>query len=395
MEWLQSLVPFVTANEEYSSHMASQSDRYNRSQDDPLKTTLVWKYTYADENEVWGKSSPKELKTFKYKPELCRRANISEESGFKLPLVSQMMQGYYRHTKYKFDVFESDAPDWELPDDLFRSDSRYALKERNLKPPVELKKMQFSPWAASSNDLWRIDTASYEKLASEGLYELADGVYRFCLGPSDGNKDDVSFASVSETFITQNIAAESDAYQKLGEKYRRCRTSEIKSLIGDRIDWEATLIAEDKPILEDLPEGVSSVIAMWRVSDNVYIGIRADHNTGFKSRAYFFAAAEGGKSTGKIDSFESLPSLAIGNTELDAYAGNAQALNNLAVLRYCGIANPKDYDEKAVIDMLKRSSQLGCAAAVYNLGVLYYNRGERDKSEKFFSEAKKKGYDLK
>ena len=394
MEWLQSLVPFVTANEEYSSHMASRSDRYNSSQDDPLKTTLVWKYTYADENEVWGKSSPKELKDFKYKPELSRRANISEESGFKLPLVSQMMQGYYRHTKYKHYDFESDAPDWELPDDLFRSDSRYALKERNLKPPMELKKMQFCPWAASSNDLWRIDTASYEKLASEGLYELADGVYRFCRGPSEGN-DDGSFASVRETYIAQNIAAESDAYQKLGEKYRQCRTSEIKTLLGDRIDWEATLIAEGKPILEDLPEGVSSVIAVWQVSDNIYVGIKAYHNTGFKVRAYFFATAEGGKSNGKIDSFEGLPSRAIGNTVLDAYAGNAQALNNFAVLWYCGIANPKDYDEKAVVDLLSRSSRLGCAAAVYNLGVLYYNRGEKDKAEEFFSEAKKKGYNLK
>lgn len=394
MEWLQSLVPFVTANEEYSAHMIFQSDGYNRRQDDPRETTLAWKYTYADENDVWGKPSPKELKAFKYKPELCRRANISEESGFKLPLISQMMKGYYRYTKYKFDAFESDAPDWELPDDLFRSDSRYALKERNLKPPVELKKMQFCPWAASSNDLWRIDTASYEKWASEGLYELADGVYRVYRGPSEGN-DDGSFASVSETFIAQNIVAESDAYLKLGEKYQRCKTSEIKSLLGDQIDWETTLIAEDKPILEDLPEGVSSVIAMWRVSDNVYVGIRADHNTGFKSRAYFFATAEGGKSNGKIDSFEGLPSRAIGNTVLGAYAGNVEALNNFAVLWYCGIANPKDYDEKAVIDMLKRSSQLGCAAAVYNLGVLYYNRGEKDKAEKFFSEAKKKGYDLK
>lgn len=395
MEWLQGLVPFVTTGKEYSEYLFSFSDMYNHSDGDPREMTLAWKYVYADENDVWGWPFPKQPVKFRYKPELCRRANISKESGFTLPLISQMMQGYYRHTKYKLDAFESDAPDWELPDDLFRSDNRHDLKKHNLRPPAELKKMQFYPWAASSNNLWRIDTTSYEKLASEGLYELADGVYRFCRGPSDGNKDDVSFASVSETFITQNIAAESDAYQKLGEKYRRCKTSEIKSLLGERIDWETTLIAEDKPILEDLPEGVSSVIAMWRVSDNVYIGIRADYNTGFKARAYFFAAAEGGKSNGKIDSFESLPSLAIGNTVLDAYAGNAQALNNLAVLWYCGIANPKDYDEKAVIDMLNRSSQLGCAAAVYNLGVLYYNRGEKDKAEKFFSEAKKKGYDLK
>ena len=36
-----------------------------------------------------------------------------------------------------------------------------------------------------------------------------------------------------------------------------------------------------------------------------------------------------------------------------------------------------------------------CAVAAYNLGVLYYNRGEKGKAEKFFSEAKKNGYDLK
>jgi Flp pilus assembly protein TadD len=32
---------------------------------------------------------------------------------------------------------------------------------------------------------------------------------------------------------------------------------------------------------------------------------------------------------------------------------------------------------------------------VYNLGVLYYNRGEKDKAEKFFFEAKENGCDLK
>jgi hypothetical protein len=394
MEWLQGLVPFVTTGKDYSEYLFSFSEEYNHSNGDPRETTLVWKYAYADENDVWGWPFPKKPVKFSHKPELCRRANISKESGFSLPLISQMMQGYYRHTKYKLDIFESDAPDWEFPDDLFRSDNRHALKKHNLRPSAELKKMQFCPWAASSNDLWRIDTASYEKWASEGVYELADGAYRFYRGPSERD-DDGSFASVSETYIAQNIAAESDAYQKLGEKYRRCRTSEIKSLLGDRIDWETTLIAENEPILENLPKEVSSVIAMWQVSDNVYIGIRADYNTGFKARAYFFAAAEGGKSNGKIDSFESLPSRAIGNTVLDAYAGNVEALNNLAVLWYCGIANPKDYDEKAVIDMLERSSQLGCAAAVYNLGILYYNRGEKDKAEKFFSEAKEKGYDLK
>lgn len=79
------------------------------------------------------------------------------------------------------------------------------------------------------------------------------------------------------------------------------------------------------------------------------------------------------------DTFYGLPSRAIGNTVIAAYAGEADAMNNLAVLRYCEIANPMEYDEKSVIDLLRRAERLGCKVADANLGVLHENRGEKGK----------------
>ena len=61
---------------------------------------------------------------------------------------------------------------------------------------------------------------------------------------------------------------------------------------------------------------------------------------------------------------------------LAADAGDANALNNLAVLCYAGIANPDQYDESAVIKLLRRAAKLGCLVADGNLRVLHYNRGE-------------------
>ena len=396
MEWLQRLNPFVTTGSEYSVQRSSFGISYDGNKSSPQETTLAWKYVYEDDNDIFGKPSPKDAMRFVYRPELCYRANISEESGFRLPLISQMMLGEYMYSKYKYGSFGNGSPDWELPNDYLRSDSRYALKEHNLEPPAKLKKMQFCPWAQSSNDLWKIDMASHEEWSSERLYELADGVYRSYIPPKDGEEDG-AFASVSETYISRNIVAEADAYLKLDESYRRCEKQEIRKILDSRMsadDWRATLITERNPVFEDLPDGVSLVLAMWQLADDTYIGILADHNTGFKIRKYFFTVVDANKKSLTFDYFDELPSRAIGNAVLGAHQGNAEALNNFAVLFYCGIANPSDYDENAVITLLRRSARLGCSAAIYNLGVLYYNRGEKDKADKLFQRAENSGYDF-
>lgn len=307
-----------------------------------------------------------------------------------------MMLGEYMYTKYKYDLFGNDTPDWELPDDYFRSDSRYALKQRGLEPPAKLRKMQFCPWRASSNDLWQVDMTSHEEWSKKGLHELPDGVYRSYIAPKDGREG--AFASVSETYTSRNLVAEADAYLKLDERFRRCRGPEIQTILNERMGedaWKTTIITEKDPVFKDLPEGKNVVLAMWQMSEDMYIGILVNHNTGYKLRKYFFTVVDKNKKSLTFDFFDELPSRAIGNAVLGAHAGNAEALNNFAVLFYCGIANPKDYNENAVITLLRRSARLGCPVATYNLGVLYYNRGEKDKADKFFSLAQNTGCDFK
>ena len=395
MEWLQKLNPFVTTGEEYSVQHSMLSIQYDRNRDAPRDTTLACTYTYKDEHDMFGTPMPKEPVKFSYRPELCYRANLSNESGFRLPLITQMMLGEHMYIKYKYDYFGDGVHEWEFPNDYLRSDSRYALKEYGLKPPAKLKKMQFCPWTTSTNDLWKIDMTSYENWVSERLYELADGVYR-CYTPPRNYEREGSFVSVSDTYIAENFIAEADAYLKLDEKYRRCKEQEIKKILDNRMngnDWRATLITEQKPVsTENLPNGISQTLAMWQISNDTYIGILANHNTSLKSRKYFFTVVDANMQSLTFDYFEELPSLAIGNTVLGAHAGNAEALNNFAVLFYSEIANPNDYDEDAVITLLRRSARLGCPTATYNLGVLRYNRGEKSKANVYFKQAKDSGY---
>ena len=58
------------------------------------------------------------------------------------------------------------------------------------------------------------------------------------------------------------------------------------------------------------------------------------------------------------------------------------------VLFYSGIANPGHYDQSAVIKLLKKAALRGCSTALYNLGVLFENRGEKDKSKIFYDAAR-------
>ncbi len=74
------------------------------------------------------------------------------------------------------------------------------------------------------------------------------------------------------------------------------------------------------------------------------------------------------------DAFEELPSRALGNTVLRAYAGDAEALNNLAVLHYSEVVNRLDYDETSVMMLLGVSAKLGCEQATRNLDVLRCNK---------------------
>lgn len=386
--------PVGTTGEEYSVQRSELGVRYDRNEGSPQETTLSWQYSYENDEDIWGKPSPKEPVKFSPRSELCYRANFSKASGFKLPLISQMMIGANMYSKYKHDCFDNEAPSWELPNDYLRSDSSLALKESHLSPPEKLRKMQFCPWTPSTNDLWQIDMTKHEELSSDRLYELADGVYRSYRPPENDNERG-AFASVGETYASRNLAAEADAYMKLDEKYRRCKKQEVKKVLANCFsenDWQVMLIVEDEPVFNDLPEGVCKVLGLWHLTEDMYIGILANHDTGYEVRDYFFVVVDENNTILTYDSFDELPSRAIGNALLGAHADNAEALNNFAVLFYCGIANPKSYEEESVVTLLRQAERRGCPTAIYNLGVLYFNRGENELAETYFQRAKDRGF---
>ena len=378
MEWMQGVDVFAP-KEEMERKMSAQGIMYDDDERSPEETTLAWEYAYEDDDDRFGKASPKKPVKFRYRPELCLRADLSEESGFRLPLLTQMYLGNQVYVRYKYGAFNDDLTDGETTTDVLR---RYALTEKGLTPPATLKKMAFCPWRPSTNDVWKLDMDDYEKNQSASLHELGDGVYRLFL--SEGGEVDRSFfVTVSKTFRGQNAVAEAYAFDKLDKACRRCREKEVRKVMGDWLSaevWEMTVITDwPRPLPGSLPEGKTKALTMWQMSDNVYIGILAEHDTGFSVRKYFFVkAGESGKAKA-VDFFEELPSRAIGNAFLGAYAGEAEAMNNFAALLYCEIANPKAYDEERVKDLLRRAAAKGCKTAADNLDILRYNRGEKRK----------------
>ncbi len=379
MEWMQDFEEPAVTGREYSVHISMEGIKYDRLDGHPVKgsgaTTLAWRYAYDGDTDMFGKPSPKPFRPFVYQPELCTRAEFSASSGFRLPLVDQMMLGNASYVNYKYGrVGEGD------PNDLFREDSVLALQKKGLEPPKVLKKMRFCPWKPGADDPWPVDMADFEDVLSEQLVQLGDGVYRARSATADDGEED--FLSVARTYWVANEGGERLAYGKLDSTYRRCGEEEVKRVWSKRekgVDWSKTIVAEGAQMsLQSLPEGAESTLAMWQLTPRMYFGIKAELENGFGPRQYFFARISRGGMT--FDYFSELPSRAIGNAVLGADAGNADALNNFAVLFYAGVANRGSYEEEAVVKLLLRSAKAGNATAMRNIGVLYENRGERDKA---------------
>ena len=55
---------------------------------------------------------------------------------------------------------------------------------------------------------------------------------------------------------------------------------------------------------------------------------------------------------------------------------------------YAGVANPNDYEEDEVIELLECAAKAGNATTLYNLGVLHENRGVMSDAARRYDEAR-------
>ena len=251
MEWLQDFGGEYLAGDEYELHRNVKGVEYDCDSRSPEKTTLSWQYTYQDDKDLLGKPSPKPFKPFAYRPELCRRANFTEVSGFRFPLYDQMMAGQARYASFKYGCTEDGDSR-----DLMREDSPLALKTKGLTPPKTLKKMEFCPWKPLTNDLWRVDIDDTKDFIASNLIELADGVCRL------HSTKQGSYRSVRETYTLVNNGGEHCAYTQLDKAYRR----------GEKIKLsdDKTVVTDGDPLKrEELPKGVENSMAYWHLPNTV------------------------------------------------------------------------------------------------------------------------------
>lgn len=389
--WLQDLEPTNLVSDVLLRELPWLGKKYDEDRRPPAETTLAWTYDYKDDADRFGTPRPKEPKSFSYRPELCRRADFCDSAcGFRLPLADQMELGYDVYAGYKHDlIFENVA-------DLKREDSAYLLKNQGLVPPKELKKMRFCPFKPSTNDLWQIDTSAYEQTIASELVELADGAYRLRDSQPEGDQEPVHL-SVSDTYRWMNATEDIAAYKLLDAKYRRCTEAEIKCVGNGYLNPDvlsvAVFIEEDRP--ERLPKGKMCALTMWEVRPGLYLLEHAWPLMPKGERYYVMIKYDVQKKRSiTFDRFRDVPSYAIGNTMLRVESGDSEAINNFGVLFYEGIANADHYEEGAVILLLQRAATAGCALAEYNLGVLYYNRGEPEEAAPHFKAAKDAGIDF-
>ena len=372
--WMQTLEPTNMTGDVAVEQLAWRGHRHDDWNGDFEEMTLAWQYTYENDTDRFGCPSPKQPKPFAYRPELCRRADFSDPStGFRLPFLDQAGLGYEIYASYKHDIVG------QFPNDLKREDSALALKDEGLVPPKGLKRMRFCKWTPSTNDIWKVETNLAQLLKEKALWELADGSCRF------------ENASVNDTYRTLNFASEVLAYEALDRNYRRCKSDEVRKLFAVISDdaWSRYLIVEGKYVFdEELPEEKKLTMTVWQVADGVYFGIDANRCDGACFRKYFFRTQD--KNTGEwaTYAFSNLPSLAIGNAVLAAERGDPAAINNYAVLEYAEIVNPGEYNEEGPTVLLEALAKAGNATAVYNLGVLAENRGEKSIAARRYEEAR-------
>lgn len=362
--------------------------RYDETEVDGPAATLQWRYSYKDDADRFGKPEPMPPKDWSYRSELCRRIDFAgTNTGFRLPAYRQMQLSGRQYTKLKYAIDDSIDID-----DLLRSDGANALAERGLKPPKVLQRMKLCPWKSSSADAWKIDVEEIEQRCVEHLKILGDGACRFLMPGEKGSEGE--WWPVQRSLRAVNAFAESMMYEKLDAAYARCSEETASVVFRGQLGgdvWEK-LAYVPKGWMNEQPAERQHSFAAWQIAPKTYLGILCDWESGYQTRTYMFAQTPTAEASSAIavESFDAPPARAVGNTVLAAARNEADAQNNLAVLLYGEVASPGDYEEPKVARMLMKSARQGNVTAMRNLAILYTNRGEPARAEKFLEAARLK-----
>lgn len=361
-----------------------------RMEDFRALPTLAWKYAYEDDEDRFGTAVPDKGEMFKYDPGLCPRADFADTTtGFRLPFLDQVERGYEKYVGYRRDVVG-----WRIRDSLLgRGDSCLGMPGTGVLPQT-LKKMRFCKWTPATNDVWLADVSPYEKRRADVLIRLPEGAY--CEYDAEGVR------SVGATLRMEHGVAVSWAIDELRMRHGQelslnafLNANEIRAYTADLVrrcgmggqhvpdlcrclflgrEWKCI------PGVWEIADAECILVILW---DGVGDASSGDGTLPARYRYCLYPASDGDgeKNLRMPVAFMQLPSHAIGNTVLRAWKGDADALNNLAVLLYAGVANPDAYDEKTVVELLERSIRKGNKTAAFNLKVLRENNGEYGVSE--------------
>lgn len=364
--------------------MESENFAFDFNEGFSERMVLAWNYAYESAEDRFGTAKPRPMAAFSYDPAVCPRADFADETtGFRLPLLEQVERGYETYVGYKRDVVGGRIRDVLLQ----RPDSYRGVVDSSILPQT-LKKMRFCAWTPLTNDVWTVNLGTFEQALAKELFQLGEGAYRYAR--RDANDGTVTpLASVGKTLHSCHWAGMRGASVALKRLDREEWPDADEA--GEEIAHRCGLADDFVQLLRDqclfrnsewgclpyrwaLGDGKGYLVILRNASDESADGT-------FTRRLYRYCLcpdSDGDAANRRMPvAFAQLPSRAIGNTVLRAWEGEPDALNNLAVLLYAGVANPDVYDEKAVVDLLQRAAQKGNAMASFNLDVLYANNGGR------------------
>ncbi|MDD3155683.1 MAG: hypothetical protein PHS41_12535 [Victivallaceae bacterium] len=255
-----------------------------------------------------------------------------------------------------------------------------------------VEEMDFcSPVRGKNDNLsWSFDLSAHEKELAEALRKDGDGYYRMKTEEYKANPSEENLHPVNPTIRAVNAQNEDFAVARLDQSsFPRCSAEVIKKIAPETADARYQIM--EKPGQTNDGEH-SAEASAWKITENLYFLLTADFSGAWHPRTYCFILYDGTGEPEAFASFDSLPSTEYGRAAINSLQGNPYSMNNLAVLMYRGEVNRYTPSDELIEMLLTTSAERGCLEAMYNLGIFYRDQKDAEKSQRYFDQAKAKGY---